>query len=153
MRFTSVGCHFVLVHLHQHIMDTFCIGESVDSITNMLNMLNKALKELADWCTQNYLVPHPKKCKAMILHQGSFIGPLNALSLGNHTIKWVLQSRVLGVTTDKNLTWTPHVVEIKKGFANKLNLKRSRFLPGHMLLNLYFKIILPSVIYAYWSPS
>ena len=35
----------------------------------------------------NHLVLHPKKCEAMMLLRGSFIGPLNALTLYNHTIK------------------------------------------------------------------
>ena len=40
-------------------------------------------------------------------------------------------------------------LEVKKGFVNKLNiLKRSQFLPGQILLDLYLKVILPSVTYA-----
>lgn len=35
----------------------------------------------------NHLVLHPKKCEAMMLLRGSFIGPLNALTLYNQTIK------------------------------------------------------------------
>ena len=39
--------------------------------------------------------------------------------------------------------------EVKKSFVNKLNLlKRSSFLSRNILLDLYFKIILPSVSYA-----
>ena len=40
----------------------YCIGESVDSVTNTLN---NALKELEDWSSKNNLVPHPKKREAM----------------------------------------------------------------------------------------
>ena len=37
----------------------------------------------------------------------------------------------------------------KRGFVNKLNLiKRSRFLPRNSLLDLYFKVFLPSFTYA-----
>ena len=58
-------------------------------------------------------------------------------------------SRLLGVTIDNKLTWSRHILEVKEAFANKLNLiKRSRFLPKSMLLDLYFKIILPGVTYA-----
>ena len=35
----------------------------------------------------NHLVLHPKKCEAIMLPRGSFIGPLNALTLYNQTIK------------------------------------------------------------------
>ena len=49
---------------------------------------------------------------------------------------------------DHRLTCIPHVLEIKKNFATKLDLlKRSRFLPTKFLLGFYFKVILPSVQY------
>ena len=50
--------------LYMYADDTtiYCIGESVDSVTNVL-------KELEDWSSKNNLVPHPKKCEAMMLLQ------------------------------------------------------------------------------------
>ena len=118
----------------------------MDSVTNALN---NARKEIEDWSSKNNLVPHPKKCEAMMLVRGSFTGPLNALSMCNHTIKWVTHARILGVTIDDKLTWAQHISEVKKSFVNKLNLlKRSSFLPRNILFDLYFKIVLPSVSYA-----
>ena len=50
------------------------------------------------------------------------------------------------MTIDDKLTWAQHISEVKKSFVNKLNLlKRSSFLSRNVLLDLYFKIILPSV--------
>ena len=116
---------------------------------SVTNTLNSALKELEDWSSKNNLVPHPKKCEAMMLLRGSFTGPLNALTLYNHTIKWVTHAQLLAVTIDDKLTWAQHISEVKKSFVNKLNLlKRSSFLPRKILLDLYFKIILPSASYA-----
>ena len=52
------------------------------------------------------------------------------------------------MTVDEKLTWTPHMLELKKSFAKKLGLlKKSRFLPRNVRQDLYFKIILPSVTY------
>jgi len=52
------------------------------------------------------------------------------------------------MTVDEKLTWTPHMLELKKSFAKKLGiLKKSRFLPRNVPLDLYFKIIVPSVTY------
>ena len=74
-----------------------------------------------------------------MLLRGSFTGPLNALILCNHTIKWLTHSRLLGVTIDNKLTWSQHIFEVKKSFVNKLNLlKRTSFLPRNILLDLYF---------------
>ena len=124
----------------------YCVGESVDQVTATLN---KALEELALWCKHNSLVPHPKKCEGMILKRNHFIGPLGSLKINQHLIKWSSSSKLLVVTIDNKLTWTKHISELKRGFVNKLNLiKRSRFLPRNSLLDLYFKVILPSVTYA-----
>ena len=93
-------------------------------------------------------MPHPKKCEAMILHRGRFTGPLKELTLAQHTIKWVTYSRLLGVLINDQLNWSKHVSVVKKGFVDKLNLlKRSRFLPNNMLLDLYFRVIMPSIVY------
>ena len=68
--------------------------------------------------------------------------------IGNSTIEWVSKSRLLGMTVDGKLTWTPHMLELKKSFAKKLGLlKKSRFLPRNVRQDIYFKVILPSVTY------
>ena len=64
--------------------------------------------------------------------------------IGNSTIEWVSKSRLLGMTVDEKLTWTQHMLELKKSFAKKLGLlKKSRFLPRNVRQDLYFKVILP----------
>ena len=89
----------------------YCIGDSIDAV---ISELNKALEELLYWCKTNYLVPHPKKCEAMILHRGRFTYPLKELTLAQHTIKWVTHSRLLGVLIDDQLNWSRHVSVVKK---------------------------------------
>lgn len=52
------------------------------------------------------------------------------------------------MTVDHNLTWIPHVLDLKKNVANKLeSLKRSRFLPKDVLKKFYFSVILSSINY------
>ena len=54
----------------------------------------------------------------------------------------------LSVVYDK-LPWVPHLLDLKKSFAKKLDLiRRLRFLPKDVLINFYFKVILPSVTYS-----
>ena len=69
--------------------------------------------------------------------------------LGN-AVKIVLRHKthLLGMTVDNRLTWVPHVLNLKKSFANKLELlKRFRFLPKDVLLKFYFRVILSSIMY------
>jgi len=68
--------------------------------------------------------------------------------MGTDTIRWVNKSRLLGATVDEKLTWALHMLDLKKGFARKFDLiKRSRFLPKEVLINFYFRVILPSVTF------
>ena len=76
------------------------------------------------------------------------IGPLNSVNIGEDRIERVKHSRLLGVTIDDRLSWSHHLIDVKKNFINKLSpLKRSSFLRRNALLDLYFKIMLPSVLY------
>lgn len=61
----------------------YCVAEIIDASTNKLN---NALADLKKWCDLNLVVPHPDKGKAMIMQRQPFIGPVQALRLGNNTI-------------------------------------------------------------------
>ena len=123
----------------------FCIGNTADEA---IVKLNRALQEVYDWCGGNQFTPHPGKTEAMLFCRGNPMGPIAPVFLGDSCIKWVTKARVLGLTVDHKLTWDAHLMDVKKSFANKLDLlKRSRFLPKSVLRDFYFKVILPSVKY------
>ena len=84
----------------------------------------------------------------MIISKKTIMGPLLPLLLGDSALCYVAKTRLLGMTVDDNLTWIPHVLDLKKSFASKLELlKRSRFLPKDVLIKFYFSVILPSINY------
>ena len=84
----------------------------------------------------------------MLLHRGSFIGPHPLITIGNVNVAWVCHVRLLGITIDRKLTWKKHLKELKNNFVCKLNLlKKCSFLKKKSLLDLYFKVILPSVTF------
>ena len=122
-----------------------CSAESIDTVTIKLNT---ALAEIKAWCNENFLVPHPDKCKAMLMHRKTFIGPIQALKLGDQNVNWTKSERLLGVQVDHKLTWSDHVAKVAKAYASKLSLlRRMQFLPPRQLEDFYMKIILPSVTY------
>ena len=74
--------------------------------------------------------------------------PVAPIHIGTDAIVWVNKSGLLGITVDDKHSWVPHMLDLKKSFAKKLDLiRRSRFLPKDVLINFYFKVILPSVTY------
>ena len=73
----------------------YCIAETMDLLTNTLK---NVLAELPEWCDRNLMVPHPEKCKAMIIQrQPTFTGLIQALRFGNNIIKWTTSERLFGV--------------------------------------------------------
>ena len=113
----------------------YCVAENGDQA---IHQLNKALKEIYSWCLNNRLTPHPKKSEVMLLSKTNTVGPTPPVTVGGCLVKLVNKSRLLGVTVDDRLTWSPHLSEVKKSFANKLNLlRKSKFLPKSVLEQFY----------------
>ena len=138
------------LYLYADDTTVYCNRSTVDEACNLLN---NALNELNKWCMTNSLTPHSSKCEVMF-HRGSFTGPLPLITIGNVNIAWVYLKRLLGITIDRKLTWANHLKELRNNFVKKLNLlKKCSFLKRKSLLDLYFKVILPSVTYgiAIWA--
>ena len=69
------------------------------------------------------MVPHPEKCKVVIMQRKStFTGPIQALCLGNNIIKWTTSERLLAVQVDNKLSWSDHAAKVEKSFASKFIL-------------------------------
>ena len=133
------------VYLFADDITIYCIKRTADEA---VAQLDEALDELYDWCIINRLTPHPKKSEAMLICKTRATGPVAPILIGTDAIVWVDKSRLLGITVDDKLSWVPHMLDLKKSFTKKLDLiRRSRFLPKNVLINFYFKVILPSVTY------
>ena len=90
-------------YLYAQDTTIYCIAETMDLLTNSLN---NVLAELQEWCDRNSMVPHPEKCKGMIMQRKStFTGPIQALRLGNNIIEWTTSERLLAVQVDNKLSW------------------------------------------------
>ena len=134
-----------LVYMFADDTTIYCIGTSADEATAQLNL---AMHELYSWCLANKLTPHPGKSEAMLISRKTPIGPISPIFIGGHTIKWVIKTRLLGMTVDHKLSWVPHTLELKKSFVSKPCLfKKLRFLPRTMLQDFYLRVIFPSMNY------
>ena len=78
--------------------------------------------------------------------RGPFVGPLQAVSLGNSVVTQVKWTRCLCVEIDSSLNWNIYVKELIKSSSKKLNLLRSLyFLHTTERADFSFKVILQSV--------
>ena len=87
------------------------IGTSADEATAQLNL---AMQELYSWCLANKLTPHPGKSEVMFISRKSPIGLISPILIGGHTIKWIIKTRLLGMTVDHKLSCVPLKLELKK---------------------------------------
>jgi len=124
----------------------YTIGSSVDQVILSLNGL---MAQISMRSTLNKLTIHPVKTEAMILKKQQFFGPLQPLHFGSGLVKFVNSTTCLGVTIDKNLSWHAHVDIVEISFSKKVGaLRRMLYLPKSVLVEIYFKTIIPTVTYA-----
>ena len=104
---------------------------------------------------RNRLTPHPRKTELMLLSRKQFIGPRQAILLGDHLINEVLSTRSLDVEMDNQRKWDKHLNVLIESYSQKLYLLKSieilYFLPGQARIEFYFKFILPSGILIWGS--
>ena len=136
----------LLLALSMHVYDTtiYCIGDTAD---NTVASLNKALSDGTEqMVSRNLFYPSLSKVGSYTIvekttHRANCLWQLEKIeSSGLNTIVfWALLSMTCFPGHIKNL-------QMKTRIVNKLILlKRSSFLRRNALLDLYFKIILPSV--------
>lgn len=84
----------------------------------------------------------------MLLSKARLIGTLPRIYIGKSIIEYKATAKLLGVTLDQNLSWTPHLKEVIKNFANKLSLlKKSKFSTSHVCESFYVKVIQLAISY------
>ena len=84
----------------------------------------------------------------MIISNQTFVGPLPCLRYGNSSIEYKVSSKCLGLTIDNRPSWQEHTKNVCDSFSKKVAvLKRIKFLPKPVLQTVYYRTILPSVLY------
>ena len=112
------------------------------------------LDQLQTWCQKNRLIIHEGKCDAVLLDTKPFIGPLKPLVWGDKTIEYRSFSVCLGIAIDERLSWANHVKSVSTSYSSKIKiLRRISFLPKATLETIYYKTVIPSVLYgmAVWG--
>ena len=121
---------------------------TMNGIDEVVLSLNLIAKDIERWCNKNKLTISKDKTEYMIVSSRNFIGPLNQVAMNGNNIRQVTKTKCLGVTIDSHLSWSDHILNITKSFNSKFAfLKRISFLPQPVMEEIYFKTIIPSVVY------
>ena len=85
--------------------------------------LQNSLDNSIDWTKMNPMTLHPDKTKFMLINTGqkrqNVVSYFHPLTVQGTIIEEVQNHRVLGVITDNNLSWTPHVNSLYKKISIK----------------------------------
>ena len=122
--------------IHMYADDT-TIYVSAPSPDMVAALLNDTLNKFYTWCCRNRILPHPGKTECMILMRGRFIGPMQAIKIGDNVVNQVKSTRCLGVELDNELKVTPNL----RGCLPEKNSYARCFLGNHHKLYINKKDI------------
>jgi hypothetical protein len=141
------------VELALYADDTAVIATSRKP-TLLVSYLESYLNDLQRWLSEWRIAINVSKSSAIIFARAGrrFIRP-RPVTLFGESIEWVVTTRYLGVTLDKRLTWSAHIVQVRKRTAQRmgmlgplLNRKSDLFVRNGVLL--YKQLIRPMMDYA-----
>jgi hypothetical protein len=91
--------------------------------TLLVSYLESYLNDLQRWLNEWRIAINVSKSSAIIFARAGrrFIHPL-PVSLFGEPIEWVETTPYLGVTLDKRLTWSPHIVQVRKRTAQRMGM-------------------------------
>ena len=123
------------VYLYADDTTVYCIKRTADEAVAQLKLYN--------WCLLNRLTPHPEKSEAMLISKTRAVGPMISIRMGTDIIEWVNKFRLSGMTVDDTVTWIPHMLDLQKSFAKKLDLIRRA--PNENIVQNHLNIALLNV--------
>jgi Reverse transcriptase (RNA-dependent DNA polymerase) len=113
--------------------------------------LNLELHHVGDWFKANRLSLNLTKTSFVLFnsHRKTLPTHIPPLLIDNVPIPQLTKVNFLGVIIDQNLTWQDHISQISLKLAKNIGIisRISYKLPSHILLNLYYSLINPYLMY------
>ena len=83
------------------------------NLDTLMNSLQHSVDNLINWTEMNHMALHPDKTKFMLVttrqKRQNLLPNLPPLTIKSDVIQEVQNHKVLGITIDNNLSWTPHM--------------------------------------------
>ena len=140
--------------------DDSTLATSLDysgNIDSQVQTINNEINNISIWLKLNKLSLNVSKTKAMIFHTKNRAIANPKIKIENRDIEFVNTFNFLGITLDKNLSWTIHAEKIGRKISKTIGImtKMKHFLPKEILLTLYNALIVPHINYGIlcWKPK
>ena len=129
--------------------DTAFIG-SDECINRLCDRFNEELQKINAWLVRNRLTLNVAKTVALLFSNRQIdINDNLMLSLDGRTINILNNANYLGVTIDNSLSFKPHIDKICSKLSKNIGVmyRMSYYVPETVLLNVYYSIIYPYLMY------
>lgn len=131
--------------------DDTVIHCSSTSVTEIEVNLNSDLARVADWLNNNHLTLNSTKSKFMLIGSAQKLKSCNeiVLMVNDTELDHADTMKYLGVTFNRNLTWSNHVENLIKKINQRIGLLRrvKHLIPQRECITLYNTLILPLMDY------
>ena len=88
------------IHIYAHDTTIYASAPSPDMVTVLFN---DTLNKFYTWCCRHRMLPHPGKTECIILMRCPFIGPMQAIEIGDNVVNQVKPTRCREVELDNKL--------------------------------------------------
>ena len=143
--------------IHNGLCELFADDTSIHSCNSDLKQLHTSLQDnisqLISWAELNHMSLNNQKTKYMIItsrqKRQNITSPIPPIFVDNVAINEVTTHKVLGVTIDNNLSWSPHINYLCKLVSQRLFQlsKIKNFLDIHARKQYYHAYISSSINY------
>ena len=121
------------------------------NLDTLMNSLQHSVDNLISWTEMNHMALHPDKTKFMLVttrqKRQNLLPNLPPLTIKSDIIQEVQNHKVLGITIDNNLSWTPHMNALCKKISTKVfQLSRLKHFVNFQVRKLFFTSHIQSLI-------
>ena len=129
--------------------DDACLSLEADNPNVLTQKTNQELNKIVSWMNINKLFLNFSKSNFMIF-TGKRLNHQFNIKLGDVNLKRVYQTKYLGVIIDSNLTWKPHLTNLRNKLIRHCHLlnKTKNLVPKKTLIQIYYSTIYPHLQYA-----
>lgn len=134
--------------------DDTTISISHKSLTTLINLFNKELANVVQWCRLNNLILNPLKTQFMVFKTSQKMLPfIPQVSIDHHFIPASDCVCFLGIKLDPYLKFTNHILYVKQktAFGIRTLIKSRPFFSLEALLSLYFAFVHSHISYGITS--
>ena len=121
------------------------------NLDTLMKSLQHSVDNLINWTEMNHLALYPDETKFMLVttrqKRQNLLPNLPLLTTKSDIIQEVQNHKVLGITIDNNLSWTPHMNALCKKISTKVfQLSRLKYFVNFRVRKLFFTSHIQSLI-------